>query len=196
MRQAGGEIFFFSKRNSKQAIKADKTAKKIAGQGGLVLSGFLAAAAVGLMTCGLLCGALLHAGKIWRELQARRELEEAAAYLSVNLERELGVNCAFVSLKRSGVYTLADCQHIDAGKSLRFYYNEPYQGIYKRTTKLLKNSSGVNPAGLGSCKVEAWRLRRLSSQAVYLQVTLSRNGRRADFGHVIYCVNGSVSGDG
>lgn len=165
-------------------------------QQGFFLAGALAAAALALAAALMLGSAAARLLPLWQELRVRRQLQDAARYICINMERELGVNSTAVVLSRSGGYPLADCQSIGAAKSVRFYYNTPYQGIYKRTTKLLNNSSGVNPACLPGYVVEDWRLRRLGDRAVCLQFALRRDKYRESFSHVIYCVNGRVSGDG
>lgn len=165
-------------------------------QRGFFLAGVLAAAALSLAAAVMLGSAASRLLPLWQELQARRQLQDAARYICINMERELGVNNTAIVLSRSGGYPLADCQSIGAAKTVRFYYNTPYQGIYKRTVKLLNGSSGVNPACLPDYIVENWRLRRLGDNAVCLQFALRKDKYRESFSHVIYCVNGRVSGDG
>lgn len=183
LRALSQAIYFFSAARAKR-------------QQGFFLAGVLAAAALSLAAAVMLGSAVSRLLPLWQELQARRQLQDAARYIFINMERELGVNSTAIALSRSGGYPLADCQSIGAAKTVRFYYNTSYQGIYKRTTKLLKGNSGVNPACLPGYTVENWRLRRLGDNAVCLQFALRRDTYRGSFSHVIYCVNGRVSGDG
>lgn len=164
--------------------------------GGYLLVEAAGAALLGVLAVALLSGCFLRLLPLWHYLRAQHQLEDGARHLCASLEKQLGVDSAAITLSREGKFSAAYCSHICAAKALRFYYNAPYQAIYRRTEKLLLGDSGVNPACLEGFTVSQWRLRPLGDRVVALDFTLEQGGYSASFSHVIYCVNGQVTGDG